>query len=190
VVKKSSLYAKPLLLKQPQRFFCSRRRPHARPRFFSRCSVQNQCPSALYDGLKFDRLSADITDSQKSGRRIITTMEKFMKPVAPISGVSTSSSLDTIALLQAQMLRYSLMANSAIGAANIDYMALQNAIKSGNVSEAQAALSRLQHDSQAASSNSPSSSSITNSSPTDGGGDHDGNTGTLASPGVSLNETA
>jgi len=116
-----------------------------------------------------------------------------MTPVTPISNASTSSSLETIALLQAQMLRYSQMANAASGPASSDYIALQAAIKSGNVSEAQTALFRLQRDSQAASSSATSSAATTsaNSSPVDSDGDHDGSTGTVASSTEhSLNETA
>jgi len=70
----------------------------------------------------------------------------------PISSVSSAASQQLIAALQAQMLRYSQAANGQNSSARSDYRALQAAIKSGSVSDAQAALARLQRDSR---NNSP-----------------------------------
>ncbi len=117
-----------------------------------------------------------------------------MTPVTPISGISnsgasTAASLEAMALLQAQMLRYALAANAEAGQASVDYKALQEAIKSGNVAEAQTALSRLQRDSQAASSSaaSPASTTAANSSPAVS----DSSQGTaVPATGQSLNTTA
>jgi hypothetical protein len=112
-----------------------------------------------------------------------------MTPVTPVSsvsssGASTAANLEAIALLQAQMLRYALTAIAEKGPPNADYLALQAAIKSGNVSEAQTALSRLQRDSQAASSSATAPASTTATLV-------DGGTGTVEpATGHSLDTTA
>jgi hypothetical protein len=100
--------------------------------------------------------------------------------MSTISSVSSAVSQQTIALLQSQMMRYSQTANGQNSQASADYKALQSAIKSGNVSDAQAALARLQRDSQTANPTAatPASTSPTASSPVDSDGDHDGSTAT------------
>jgi len=73
------------------------------------------------------------------------------------------------------MARYSQSASGQNGAASADYKALQSAITSGNVSAAQAALVRLQRDSNAGKSTASTSASTTSaaSSAVDNDGDHD-----------------
>jgi hypothetical protein len=66
----------------------------------------------------------------------------------PISSVASANSQQIIAALQAQMMLYSRSASGQNSQASADYRALQAAIKSGDVSTAQAALARLQHDSR------------------------------------------
>jgi predicted negative regulator of RcsB-dependent stress response len=81
-------------------------------------------------------------------------------------------SQQTIASLQAQMLRYAQPANGQNSQASADYKALQTAVQSGNVSDAQAALARLKRDSQAGNpaSNAGSTPPATTSA-VDGDGD-------------------
>lgn len=89
------------------------------------------------------------------------------------------------------MARYSPAANSGNSQASIDYRALQTAIKSGNVSEAQAALARLQRDTKAASSSGSAAASSPASSPVDSDGDRDGSSSAVqSSPENSLDTTA
>jgi hypothetical protein len=80
-------------------------------------------------------------------------MNQQVPSVAPITG--SSSTQQTIADLQAQMLRYSQAIESLSKQARADYAALQSAITTGDAGEAQAALSRLKRDDWAASSNGP-----------------------------------
>jgi hypothetical protein len=85
--------------------------------------------------------------------------------VAAKTSVASAVSQQTIASLQAQMAHYSPSANGQNSQATADYRALQAAIKSGNVSDAQASLARLQRDSKTASpaeTSRTTTSSITN----------------------------
>jgi hypothetical protein len=111
----------------------------------------------------------------------------------PVSSVSSSpSNQQTLALLQSQMVRYAQSANGHNSQASADYKALQTAITSGNVSQAQAALTRLQRDSKTTNSgaNAPTSTPSTTQPPVDTDGDHDGSTAVHRSTGGSLNATA
>ena len=101
----------------------------------------------------------------------------------PISSVTAAVSQQTMAALQAQMARYSQTANGQNSQASADYKALQTAVKAGNVTAAQAALARLQRDSQAGKSGAgqPASSSSTANSPVDSDGDQDGSGGAAKS---------
>jgi hypothetical protein len=116
-----------------------------------------------------------------------------MKYVEAISSVPSSVVPQTIVLLQAEMLRYAQAANSQSGDTSSDYRALQTAIKSGNLLDAQAALFRLRHDNQAGASNA-----ATSASPAPAAGAPPvipsllaGNTGAVpSSDGSSLNATA
>jgi hypothetical protein len=95
--------------------------------------------------------------------------------VANTASVAAATSQVTIASLQAQMARYSQSASGQNGAASADYKALQSAITSGNVTAAQAALVRLQRDSNvgkpAAQTSAPATSTV--SSPVDNHGNLD-----------------
>jgi hypothetical protein len=103
-----------------------------------------------------------------------------IKIMTPISGVSASAttavsaavSQQSIASLQAQMVRYAPAAGSQNSRASADYKALQQAIQSNNVSDAQAALARLQRDSQTATHGTTTQSPA--STPVDSDGDHNG----------------
>ncbi len=91
------------------------------------------------------------------------------------------------------MARYAQAANGQNSQASADYKALQAAINSGNVSDAQAALSRLQRDSKTANSPAAASSPATSnaSAPPARDGDNDGGAGEVKSSiGRSLNTTA
>jgi hypothetical protein len=104
------------------------------------------------------------------------------------SSASSASSQQTIAMLQKQMMLYTQFADGS-GPAAADYKALQYAIQTHNVSDAQSAMARLQRDSQAA--NPPSSATTNSNSPVDSDGDHDGSSGEARElSGGSLNQTA
>ncbi|MGO8699688.1 MAG: hypothetical protein ACLQVY_18465 [Limisphaerales bacterium] len=76
-----------------------------------------------------------------------------MSAISSVSiNVASAISQQTIAALKAQMSRYAQAANGQNNQASADYKALQAAITSGNVSDAQTALARLQRDSQASKS--------------------------------------
>ena len=94
----------------------------------------------------------------------------------PITSVSSAVSQQTIAALQVQMLRYTQTASGQNSQASADYKALQAAIQSGNVSDAQVALARLQRDSRSTNpaAATPAGTSATANSPLDGDGDQDG----------------
>jgi hypothetical protein len=79
-----------------------------------------------------------------------------MSKVASISAISGSGSApeETILELQAQLLRYSQLANTLSLTASADYKALQNAVNAGNVAEAEVAYALLQRDSKPAESTS------------------------------------
>jgi hypothetical protein len=64
-----------------------------------------------------------------------------------------------MAVLQDQMARYAEMANTLTAKARADYLALQAAVASGNVSIAEAALLRLAGDSSVATAAATSASS-------------------------------
>ncbi|HZM02227.1 MAG TPA: hypothetical protein VFC44_04310 [Candidatus Saccharimonadales bacterium] len=63
------------------------------------------------------------------------------------SSVASAVSQQTIAALQVQLAHYTQTGSGQNSQTSADYKALQNAIQSGNVSDAQVALARLQHDS-------------------------------------------
>jgi hypothetical protein len=71
-----------------------------------------------------------------------------MNPVTNVTNVSSAVSQQTIDALQLQMARYTQSAIGQDSPARADYKALQAAIQSGKVTDAQAALARLQRDSQ------------------------------------------
>ena len=99
-----------------------------------------------------------------------------MNPVSSASAsVAAAVSAQTIASLQAQMARYSQSAGGQNSQASADYKALQAAIKSGNVSDAQAALSRLQRDSRTTGA-ATSATAPSGAPKVDSDGDQDGST--------------
>jgi len=91
-----------------------------------------------------------------------------------------------MAALQAQLALYSQAANGQNAQAKADYKSLQSAITSGNLSQAQAALTKLQRDSKAAASNPTTPAAA---SPADSDGDNDGSGGPSSVEG-SLDTTA
>jgi hypothetical protein len=96
----------------------------------------------------------------------------YMSSISNItSNVSSSVEQQTMAALQAQLSLFAQSANGQNLPARADYKALQSAITSGNVSQAQAALTKLQRDAKAAS---PSPATSAASPPVDSDGDHDG----------------
>ncbi|MGA2555692.1 MAG: hypothetical protein ABSG04_05405 [Verrucomicrobiota bacterium] len=113
--------------------------------------------------------------------------------MTPITSVSSTANQQVIAALQAQMARYSQAANSQNTQASADYKALQAAIKSGDVSTAEAALARLQRDSRTTNSAAakPAPASATANSPVASASGQAGSTG-AAQPGNtrSINITA
>jgi hypothetical protein len=111
-----------------------------------------------------------------------------MKPILPVSSVSQ----ETLAALYAEMFHYSQLVNSQNTHTSVDYNALQVAIKSGSLPEAQAALARLQHDSNIPNSPAaaPSPTSPTADSPADSVSDQDGSIGAQPSNAQSLDATA
>ena len=72
-----------------------------------------------------------------------------MSSITSVSNTTSAVSQQLIGSLQAQMARYSRVANGQNSQASADYKTLQAAIKSGDVSQAQAALVRLQRDATA-----------------------------------------
>ena len=78
-----------------------------------------------------------------------------------------------MAALQAQLARYSNAANGTNPQAKAAYLAVQSALQSGNVSQAQAALAKLQELSKASSSQAPLAATAS----VDTDGDNDGSSG-------------
>jgi hypothetical protein len=76
-------------------------------------------------------------------------MNDNVTPISPISSVGSLSASEQIELLREQMLRYTQFAQ-ANPPGSTDYRALEYAISTQNVSDAQAALERLQLDSESA----------------------------------------
>jgi hypothetical protein len=76
-----------------------------------------------------------------------------MSSVSSATGVAAVIEKQTLAALRAQLERYSQSALGQFSSASADYKALQYAIESGNISAAQAALARLQRDSDSAAAN-------------------------------------
>jgi hypothetical protein len=104
------------------------------------------------------------------------------------ASASTSSSEQTIEMLEQEMTLYTQYANGS-GPAATAYKALEYAIETKNVSDAQTAMADLQRDSESA--NSPSSATANSNSTLDIGGDDDGSTGlTQELIGNTLNVTA
>jgi len=103
-------------------------------------------------------------------------MSSISSVAAVASSVSSSvaSAVDqqTLAALQIQLSVYAQEANSENTEAKAAYQALQSAVTSGNVSEAQAALATLQLVGHAANHNPTASAS---SPPVDNGGNPDSN---------------
>jgi hypothetical protein len=103
------------------------------------------------------------------------------------SSVASSVSEQTLAALQAQMALYANAANGKNPQAKVAYTALQSAIQSGNISQAQAALAKLQQFSRS----SPSQSAAAAPTPADTDGDNDANSGAVESANESsLDKTA
>jgi hypothetical protein len=69
-----------------------------------------------------------------------------MDDIAPVTSVTAANSQVTIESLQMQMERYSNLASQELSRAGADYRALQAALATGNVSDAQTALARLELD--------------------------------------------
>ena len=90
--------------------------------------------------------------------------------ITPVGSGSNSPSQEKIALLQAQMQHYAESANASIKA-TADYKALQYAIRTDNISDAQADIARLRQENQVAA---PANSALEPDSPVgSGGGDAD-----------------
>jgi len=91
------------------------------------------------------------------------------------SSVASAVSQQTIAALQAQLAHYTQTGSGQNSQTSADYKALQNAIQSGNVSDAQTALARLQRDSTPPRPNAQASTPASAvNAPIDSDGDHDG----------------
>ena len=80
-----------------------------------------------------------------------------MKEITGVTDVTTAPksvavTQETLALVQTQMYRYVLAALGKNSPATEDYKALQYAVQTGNLSDAQSALARLNRDSNIAAS--------------------------------------
>jgi hypothetical protein len=111
-----------------------------------------------------------------------------MSKIPNIPAQSSIPSQPSLTSLKSQLSLYQQYANASGPAAN-DYKALQLAIQTNNIADAQAALARLRRDSQ--SSGQPASSTSNASAPVDTDGDHDGSSsGVSGVKGNTLNTTA
>ena len=110
----------------------------------------------------------------------MSNISKISASGIPASG--SASSQPTIASLQSQLQLYSQYENGT-GAATEDYKALQFAIQSNNISNAQAALARLKRDSEGSGTPPSATANATVSTDNDGGSSES----PAATPGVSGN---
>jgi len=86
-----------------------------------------------------------------------------MNDISKVSASTTApAGQPSITSLKSQMSLYSHYAN-ATGAAGADYKALQFAIQTHNIAEAQAALARLRRDGQSSSDDSPAAANTNGS---------------------------
>jgi hypothetical protein len=107
-------------------------------------------------------LQKEVTYGWLHGVAVCATISigNDMSSVSSISGVSGTSTSEQIAMLQQRMFFYSQYAQ-ANPPASTDYKALQNAVLTQNLSDAQEAFARLQVDSLSSAASSTNSTPAT-----------------------------